>query len=192
MGEISLHKKLVEIQTILKASKGERNDFGKFNYRTLEGILSAVKPILASFDCSIVLSDELVLIGERYYVKATAILQDGQESMTAIAYAREASSQKGMAEGQLSGSTSSYARKYAVSGLFAIDNNKELDAQDNTMIGAPEKVKQIKAGTVADILNLATDINMLSVAWAGMSQEDRLSHEELKNDIKSKLQAVKS
>lgn len=120
-----LHKKLWTIQQTLNAPKGQYNKFGGYSYRSAEDILEAVKPLLQNV--TLMVSDEIVLIGDRYYVKATATLSDGEDSISATAFAREEKEQKGMTAGQLTGATSSYARKYALNGLFCIDDAKDLD-----------------------------------------------------------------
>jgi hypothetical protein len=122
-------KKLNEIQQKLKAPKNQYNSFGKYKYRNQEDILEAVKPLLG--ESTIIIEDEIVNIGERYYVKATVTLREGDESVTATAYAREAEIKKGMDESQITGATSSYARKYALNGLFLIDDTKDADNNDN-------------------------------------------------------------
>tara|TARA_Y100000310_G_scaffold188511_2_gene188466 strand:- start:1599 stop:2243 length:645 start_codon:yes stop_codon:yes gene_type:complete len=127
---------LSKIQQMLKAPKGQLNKFGNYKYRSCEDILSAVKPLLNG--ASLVISDEVVLIGDRYYIKATATLSDGKDTIQATAYAREPESRKGMDDSQLSGSASSYARKYALAGLLAIDSG-EPDA--DTMPPPPENGK---------------------------------------------------
>lgn len=120
-----LHKKLWTIQQTLNAPKGQYNKFGGYSYRSAEDILEAVKPLLQNV--TLMVSDEIVMIGDRYYVKATATLSDGEDSISATAFAREEKEQKGMTAGQLTGATSSYARKYALNGLFCIDDAKDLD-----------------------------------------------------------------
>ena len=120
-----LHKKLWTIQQTLNAPKNQRNNFGGYNYRSAEDILEAVKPLLQNITLTV--SDEIVLIGNRYYVKATATLSDGEDEISVNAYAREEESKKGMDASQLTGATSSYARKYALNGLFCIDDAKDPD-----------------------------------------------------------------
>lgn len=122
---------LHDIQTKLKVGKENTNTFGKYNYRNCSDILEAVKPLLPE-GFSLLLSDEIVLIGERYYVKATAILSNGEESAVVTAFARESFDKKGMDDSQITGASSSYARKYALNGLFAIDDTKDADSMDNT------------------------------------------------------------
>lgn len=123
-------KQLNKIQKELKAPKGQRNSFGNYNYRNAEDILEAVKPLLG--DAVLTVNDEIVLIGDRYYVKATARLTDGDESTWVSAFARESLEKKGMDSAQVTGATSSYARKYALNGLFCIDDTKDADHDDNT------------------------------------------------------------
>lgn len=137
-------KVLQKIQSELKANKGQYNNFGGYSYRSCEDILEAAKPILAKYDAAITLSDDIVLIGDRYYVKATATLTievNNTKAMTftTTAFAREAVARKGMDESQITGSASSYARKYALSGLFALDDTKDADTMDNRAKPAPQE-----------------------------------------------------
>jgi hypothetical protein len=125
-----LNKKLSVIQQKLKAPKGQFNKFGNFYYRSCEDILEAVKPLLG--DMALTISDEVVCAGDRYYVRATAILYDGVNSIMTNAFAREALDKKGMDDAQITGSASSYARKYALNGLFAIDDTQDADTKDNS------------------------------------------------------------
>lgn len=120
---------LVYIQSHLKAPKDKFNKFGGYAYRSQEAILESVKPLLKEMDCTLTVSDEVIMVGDRVYIKATATLttSSGQEYKT-TAYAREPLSKKGIDESQVTGSASSYARKYALNGLFCIDDNKDADA----------------------------------------------------------------
>lgn len=121
-------KELFGIQTELKAPKGQYNKFGKYYYRNAEDILEALKPLLKAYKCSVNVSDEVVMLGDRFYIKATATIKnESGETESAVGFAREEESKKGMDAMQLSGATSSYARKYALNGLFAIDDNKDSD-----------------------------------------------------------------
>lgn len=124
-----IHEKLNSIQTRLAAPKGQRNTFGNYNYRSCEDILNALKPLLSETGCTVTLSDEIVAVAGRVYVCATASIQHGSETVTVKAWAREPDSRKGMDEAQVTGATSSYARKYALNGLFAIDDTKDADTQ---------------------------------------------------------------
>lgn len=127
MKEINI--KLMNIQQELKAPKGQYNDFGKYAYRSCEDILEAVKPLLKKEKVVLTISDELQYIGNRYYIKATATLIDieSEATISNSAYAREEETKKGMDGSQITGASSSYARKYALNGLFGIDDNKDSD-----------------------------------------------------------------
>ena len=120
--------KLTAIQKELKVPKNQFNAFGKYNYRNAEDILEAVKPLLIKHGCTLFLSDEIVLIGDRYYIKATANFHDGENLIVITAYAREEETKKGMDGSQITGASSSYARKYALNGLFLIDDTKDSDS----------------------------------------------------------------
>ncbi|KRP34837.1 MAG: hypothetical protein ABS34_12240, partial [Opitutaceae bacterium BACL24 MAG-120322-bin51] len=123
---------LSEIQTELKAPKGQRNNFGNYNYRSAEDILEAVKPILKKHTCALIISDDVVSIEGRVYVKSEAILiSENVRIAYAVGFAREAESKKGMDESQITGSASSYARKYALNGLLCIDDTKDSDFSNN-------------------------------------------------------------
>jgi hypothetical protein len=119
---------LAKIQAEVKAPKGNFNSFGKYKYRSAEDILEAVKPVINPLGFWVTIYDEIVLIGERYYIKATAEISNGKNAYTSIAYAREEEIVKGMSSPQVTGSASSYARKYALSGLLALDDTKDADA----------------------------------------------------------------
>lgn len=123
---------LVFIQSNLKAPKSQRNTFGGYNYRNCEDIMEAVKPLLKEVNCTLVVSDDIVQIGDRIYVKATATLRtpNGTEYQN-TAFAREALTKKGMDDSQVTGAASSYARKYALNGLFCIDDTKDADSLNN-------------------------------------------------------------
>ena len=125
---MSIYQRLADIQKELDAPKSQYNEFGGYHYRNCEDILSAVKPLLGNL--IITTSDEIVLIGDRFYVKATATITDGKESITAEAYAREPDTKKKMDASQITGASSSYARKYALGGLLAIDDTKDADAEE--------------------------------------------------------------
>ena len=122
----------VAIQSELKVPKGQYNSFGKYNYRSCEDILEGVKPLLAKHGLVLTIRDGIELIGDRFYVKATATITDGKEQLSTDAYARESADKKGMDASQVTGATSSYARKYALNGLLAIDDTKDADTMDNS------------------------------------------------------------
>ena len=125
-------KRVSEVQQKLKAPKGQYNSFGGYNYRSCEDILEAVKPICAEHSMLLNLSDEIVNVGERYYIKATAKLYDLESDavISSTALAREAQTKKGMDDSQITGTASSYARKYARNGLFNIDDTKDADTDE--------------------------------------------------------------
>ena len=126
---MNVYEKLMTVQTKLRAPKGQYNSFGKYSYRSCEDILEALKPLLAEVGAIVNVSDEIKLIGDRFYVEATAMFLDCEtgDSVVARASAREDETKKGMDLAQVTGSVSSYARKYALNGLFAIDDNKDSD-----------------------------------------------------------------
>lgn len=146
--KLTLAEKLSAIQTKLKAPKNLYNSFGKYSYRNAEGIQEALKPLLADYCVYVTLSDEVLEVGGRVYVKATATIATASgggesfapEQISVTAYAREADVKKGMDDAQITGSTSSYARKYALNGLFLLDDNKDADTDEykTTTDRAPE------------------------------------------------------
>lgn len=124
-------EELIKIQTELKAPKNLYNSFGKYKYRNAEGIMEAVKPLLKKYNCYLTLCDDIHMIGDRYYLRATAtIINKDGKSVVVTALAREDESKKGLDGAQLTGSTSSYARKYALNGLFLIDDTKDADTDE--------------------------------------------------------------
>lgn len=140
MADITFQQKIVAIQSMLKAPKGQYNSFGKYNYRSCEDILEGVKPLLSEQELILTIEDSIEMIGDRYYVKATATLSDGTNSINTSAYARESLDKKGMDASQVTGATSSYARKYALNGLLCIDDTKDADTMNNTKQDAQESV----------------------------------------------------
>lgn len=141
MAAKTLQQKLIEIQSELKAPKSQFNKFGGYNYRNCEDILEAVKPLCAKHEIVPLLSDEIVMIGDRFYIKATAKVTDGKEEIATTAFARESKDKKGMDESQITGSASSYARKYALNGLFCIDDTKDADFMDNSQSNKQQQPK---------------------------------------------------
>lgn len=128
-GKMRLYEKLTEVQNELKAPKSKYNSFGKYNYRSCEDILEAVKPILKAKKLAMTVRDDVVNIGDRFYIMATVTVFDceSEEKVSTTAYAREDADKKGMDGSQITGSSSSYARKYALNGMFAIDDTKDAD-----------------------------------------------------------------
>lgn len=141
MAAKTLQQKLIEIQSELKAPKSQFNKFGGYNYRNCEDILEAVKPLCAKHEIVPLLNDEIVMIGDRFYIKATAKVTDGKDEIATTAFARESKEKKGMDESQITGSASSYARKYALNGLFCIDDTKDADFMDNSQSNKQQQPK---------------------------------------------------
>lgn len=141
-----MNDKLIAIQQTLKVPKDEYNSFGGYKYRNIEGIEEKLKPLLAKQGLSLRLEDDIVLIGDWVYVKATAILSDGSDEIRISALARESETKKGMDASQITGASSSYARKYALSGLFLIDDTKDADSRDNGS-NAPRNSSQSKSAS---------------------------------------------
>lgn len=143
---LTLERRLLLAQQALKAPKGQYNSFGNYRYRSAEDILEALKPVLASFGLTLYLTDDLELIGDWHYIKATATVTDGTNSLSVKAFAREPMNKKGMDDSQITGSASSYARKYALNGMFLIDDNKDADTNEhqNQMNNAPQQAQQPK------------------------------------------------
>lgn len=128
---MSIYETLSHIQVELKAPKNLYNSFGRYKYRNAESILEAAKPLCAKHGCTLTVSDEVILIGSRYYIKATATVQDKDgNAASATALAREDETKKGMDGAQITGTASSYARKYALNGLFCIDDTKDPDTNE--------------------------------------------------------------
>jgi hypothetical protein len=157
---------LKKIQAELKAPKGQFNNFGKYNYRSAEDILEAVKPLLSKYDALLTLSDEVVEIGGRVYVKATAAITDNEgASLYITAYAREAEKKSGMDDSQITGTASSYARKYALNGLYLIDDTKDADTDaytEQTKAAEKRTASKVSANKVKEINELieATESNI--------------------------------
>lgn len=124
----TIYDALLDIQARLKAPKGQTNNFGNYKYRSAEDILEAVKPLLKDNGCFLTISDDIVMVGSRIYVKATITLSKNGETIQTTAFARESESKSGMDASQITGASSSYARKYALNGLFCIDDTKDADA----------------------------------------------------------------
>lgn len=140
---MTIYKELNKIQQTLKAPKGQRNTFGNYNYRSCEDIVEAVKPLLAD-GYVLLMDDEVINIGNANYIKATVGISDGKDIIKAVGWAREAVTKKGMDDSQITGATSSYARKYALNGLFAIDDTKDSDSNER-------KVEQDAAAKKAEV-----------------------------------------
>lgn len=147
-------KSLAEIQSLIKAPKGQFNSFGKYKYRSAEDIMECVKPVINPLGYWLTVSDEVVLIGTRFYVKATAVLTNGTNTYQSSAFAREEEQKKGMDGSQITGSSSSYARKYALSGLFCLDDTKDADST-NTGEDHSEFILELKnCNTMPELIKL--------------------------------------
>ncbi len=136
----TLIQKMVQIQSELKAPKNQVNSFGKYKYRSCEDIIEALKPLLAKEGLYLNISDEIVEVGGKNYVKAVATIFDGENQISSSAVARESIDKKGMDDAQQTGATSSYSRKYALNGLFGIDDQKDADATNTHTKEQPTKV----------------------------------------------------
>ena len=170
---MNVYEALGEIQHRLKAPKNQTNKFGGYNYRSAEDILEAVKPLAHEVGATVNCSDEVLMVGDRFYVVATAILTtyDG-EQVAVQGWAREQDERKGMDASQVTGSASSYARKYALSGLFAIDDEKDADAQEpeqpkRKKAKKPDDLAQAKRGLMDAVKEYAERMGLDSKAIAG-------------------------
>lgn len=146
-----LLQKLIDVQGKLKAPKGQYNNFGKYKYRSCEDILEAVKPLLVERGLLLTIKDEVLMVGERYYIRAIAAITDGTNSIEAVAFAREEETKKGMDSSQVTGAASSYARKYALNGLFCIDDNKDSDTTNHGEKSAQTGAKQADENPLLDM-----------------------------------------
>ena len=153
-------KELISIQSELKAPKSQYNKFGGYKYRKAEDILEAVKPLLAKQKCTLIITDDVVLIGNRIYVKATATIKNEKgECETTTGWAREEETKKGMDGSQITGASSSYARKYALNGLFAIDDNADSDTTNDGQHQASHQQAQTQAQQTATPQYHTNDLN---------------------------------
>lgn len=185
---MNIYEKLGVIQTKLKAPKGQYNDYGKYHYRSCEDILEAVKPLLAEVKAAVVIRDNIELIGGRYYVKATATLMDLEtgdnfhpQFIENTAYAREDETKKGMDGSQITGASSSYARKYALNGLFAIDDNKDADHNEQ-----PQPT--LDGALLAEAERLNIDLN--NVAAYLKKPVENLTNDDLQQAIETKTRLI--
>lgn len=165
------YKKLIKVQSTLNAPKGQYNSFGKYNYRSCEDIMGAVKPLLAAEGLFQSITDEIELIGDRYYVKATVIVTDGEVSHSVSASAREAQTKKGMDDSQVTGATSSYARKYALNGMYNIDDSKDADSNEFRQQATTQAKQQVKTQSVDYDGILSKFTTTASSAEMGVLQE---------------------
>jgi hypothetical protein len=150
---------LSKVQKELNAPKNRRNNFGNYNYRNCEDIVEAVKKVMPE-NCAVTLSDDIWLVGDRFYVKATATFYCGEEAVVVTAYARESTEKKGMDAAMCTGAASSYARKYALNGLFAIDDSDDIDSHDNR--DESKKAQQVAATPIVSQLLTKDQVFKLS------------------------------
>ena len=178
---MSIHAKLAKVQKELKAPKNQYNSFGKYKYRSCEDILEGLKLVIG--DMSVTISDDMQMVGDRIYVKATVTISDGKESISCSAYARESLDKKGMDDSQITGTASSYARKYALNGMFLTDDTKDADSMDNSVqSGKPQQNKpqqrQPAPAQQKDYSALITKYKSLdeagkTKAWEVMNQDQK-------------------
>lgn len=174
---------LVKIQNDLKVPKGNFNSFGKYKYRSCEDILEAVKPLLLKYNCNLTLTDELIQLGSKIFVKSTAKLKDSTSEECSNGFA-ETSEHKGMSAEQTTGTASSYARKYALNGLFLIDETESDPDSQNKNIPLTEQVENAKS----KIIN-ASSLEDLKTKWSSLTKTEQLFQEvtELKDKLKQTL-----
>lgn len=194
-------KELITIQSELKAPKSQFNRFGNYKYRKAEDILEAVKPLLKKESCTLIISDEIVMVGNRIYVKATATIKNSNaETETSVGWAREEESKKGMDGSQVTGASSSYARKYALNGLFAIDDNQDSDTTNVGSSGGAaqcqtQQVCQTQVSQPADrlteslryISNCKTKDN---IVWVMQQYKELLSNPQFMQALSAKRKEI--
>ena len=190
---MNVYEKLIAIQSELKAPKSQYNNFGKYAYRNCEDILESLKPLLKEHKSTIYISDEIVTVLERFYVKATVTFIDAEtgEKITNTAYAREEESKKGMDGSQVTGASSSYARKYALNGMFAIDDTKDSDFTNTTTKGdnpglSEAQIKRLLA--IASKVNISADDVKKVVAKNFGVQDLRKMSKQQYDEICSRLE----
>lgn len=179
---MTIYETLSKIQAELKAPKNLYNKFGGYYYRNAESILEATKPLCAKYGCTLTVSDEIQLIGDRYYVKATATIQDKDGSTASVSsFAREDETKKGMDGAQITGAASSYARKYALNGLFCIDDTKDPDTDEyhNQTTAEPQPVTASPEVTTQIVKDMAT------TALAGYAQRTGKDKKTVQTEAKS-------
>lgn len=189
----TINERLIHIQGELKAPKSQENKFGGYKYRSCEDILEAVKPLLKKEKVTLTISDDIVEVGGRVYVKATATLSDGEDTISTSAFAREAETKKGMDDSQITGSASSYARKYALNGLFAIDDTKDADATNTHGKGQTEAHKAIaeldnRPATAAQIMRIKDTIENIAglLGYYGVTRLEELTFAQARDAIEKK------
>lgn len=182
----TIHDRIGEIVQNLKAPKNQFNKFGNYKYRNAEDILNALKEVLQ--DEYVTLNDEIIMCGERYYIKATATLHSCGEEISAVAYARESENKKGMDSAQVTGATSSYARKYALNGLFMIDDVKDADNEDNSQQEGHEKAQVDKddADLLIQAMKAFPDDSFLASVGQGLKKYGKFTDKQ-RDAVKDKV-----
>ena len=186
---MSVYTKLATIQSELKAPKNQYNSFGRYSYRSAESILEAVKPLLKKHKVMMTLDDEIINIGERYYIKAMATLYDLNDDshLTVSALARESAAKKGMDDSQITGATSSYARKYCLNGLFLLDDSKDTDT-DEFVVEAENRMNKTRESKLQILLKLCKTHGIDMKTWLhqnGKSTVDELTCADIERMIKT-------
>jgi hypothetical protein len=176
-------KELIAIQSELKAPKGQFNSFGKYSYRSCEDILEAVKPLLTKYNATILITDEVKSVGEHIYIEATAIFQVKDTSISVRAQAGINPNRKGMDVAQSYGSSSSYARKYALAGLLLLDDNKDADTKDNSEENKPSTKKDLD--DVKKVLKAAHESGTLKQAYFELSSIQQTELRDFANDLRA-------
>lgn len=190
MEATKFYEKIAKVQLELKAPKGQYNSFGKYKYRSCEDIVEAVKPILNKEGLILNLNDDLYLIGDRYYIKATAKITDGVNELTSTAYARESLELKGMSDSQVTGTASSYARKYALNGLLAIDDTKDADTDEFARQTKQEPLKQELLDQLAELNNgVLPDLDGIAT-YVKKANKEALTNDDLIKVIERKKKAL--
>ena len=180
-----MNNAIISIQNELKAPKGQFNSFGRYKYRSCEDILEAVKPLLQKYSCSLNISDEVVMVGDRFYVKATATLgkDTGEVVSSSVAFAREDETKKGMDGAQVTGAASSYARKYALNGLFCIDDTKDADTDEYTKNTKPEKEPAEKDKICNLYIQLVQKVTESNIEIDALMKYLKANDKRLPNDV---------
>lgn len=193
-------KELITIQSELKAPKSQFNRFGNYKYRKAEDILEAVKPLLKKESCTLIVSDDIVMVGNRIYVKAVATLKNANgETETSVGWAREEESKKGMDGSQVTGASSSYARKYALNGLFAIDDNQDNDTTNvGTSDAAHNQAQQVAQAQVAQPTNRLTEAlgyisnckEKSNIVWVMQQYKEYLTNPQFMQALSAKRKEI--
>ena len=181
---MGINEKLLSVQAKLKAPKSQYNSFGKYNYRNAEDILEAVKPLLLEEGLTLTITDDIALVGDRYYIKATVTVKYNDESITTTAFAREEETKKGMDGSQVTGASSSYARKYALNGMFLIDDTKDSDFTN-------QHEKEVKTLSEAQIKRLYAIGNSAGYDFKKMNELiNKKYNKEIKNLTKDEYSYI--